>query len=280
MTFLGLLSSEVHRLTARRVVRYGICIAMGIIAIIVVVAAVQSETGASSNNVMRLVSPGSDRSSLQGASDDDLVVQISIYVFILIVGVSATAIGGDYRAGTVGTLLTWEPRRARLAATRLLTVAIVAAAMYLFLIGVFIGGWWTGAATRGSTSGADSEFWIDLAAAAGRGVTVAVVLGVITASVAFLTRNTVGAVIVWFGYLVGIEGMLANQFEWLRPGLIGANFAAFFGGKDVVFETPDTYGQSVTRYIAHPGSGLVRLLVIAMVLAGLAVLAFRRRDVT
>ena len=66
---------------------------------------------------------------------------MSVYLFIIAVGIGATAVGGDYRAGTVGTPLTWEPRRLRVAGARLLATAVVAITVYLVVVGVLIGGW-------------------------------------------------------------------------------------------------------------------------------------------
>ena len=47
----------------------------------------------------------------------------SRYLMIIVLG--ASAVGAEYRAGTVTTILTWEPRRVRLLAARLGAVAIV-----------------------------------------------------------------------------------------------------------------------------------------------------------
>jgi ABC-2 type transport system permease protein len=188
-------------------------------------------------------------------------------------------VGADYRSGTVGTLLTWEPRRVRVALARILAVALVAIAIYVVVMGVFVGGWALGAAQRGSTAGLGADFWPDLAAVGGRSVVVVGVLAVVTAALAFVTRSTVGAVIVWFGYLIGVEAVLGQRVRSVQPGLLVGNLTAFLTGVDVSFPSEQHVDGSVTHRIAQPGPGLARVVLVAVILVTLGVLAFRRRDV-
>ena len=50
---------------------------------------------------------------------------------------------------------------------------------------------------------------------------------VITAGLAFVTRGTVGALIAWLGYLIGVEAVLGQRVRELQPGLLLGNFIAF-----------------------------------------------------
>jgi hypothetical protein len=60
------------------------------------------------------------------------VLMFTTVLFILM-GLIADAsfIGAEYKAGTIGTLLTWEPRRLRVLAAKLAAAAITAALVYL-----------------------------------------------------------------------------------------------------------------------------------------------------
>lgn|GEM_PF-2380610 len=280
MTFTALLGSEIGRLFARRVVRWGLAVAVAIALLVVAVAMIRSTGTGPTDNTMLLRRLWLER---RGHAEETTVLAMSTYLFILVVGISATAVGGDYRAGTMGTLLTWEPRRVRVALARIGAIKVVAIALYLIFIGVFVGGWALGAALRGSTAGLGPDFWINLLAVIGRSVIVVAVLAVITSGLAFITRNTVGAVMIWFGYLIGIEAILGQRVREIRPGLILANLVAFLDGSNVQTYRKETFGPTgllrAEVLVARPGPGLIRLLVIAAVVAGLGVLAFRRRDV-
>lgn len=277
MTFTALLSSELRRLLARRVVRWGLVVALIVVALVCSVATIRSSE---TRGLMKLSALWLDRARSDGSSGD-LVLQMSIYVFILVVGLAATAVGGDYRAGTMGTILTWEPRRVRVAAARVVAVAVVAVGLYLVVIGALVGGWSLGAAARGSTAGLGPDFWVNLAAIISRGAIAAALVASLTAGLALVTRSTVGAVITWFGYLIGVEAVLGQRFRSLQPSLFVANLGAFLQDADI--ELPGgsqrVDGTSI-RLFAQPGAGLVRVLAIGALLAGLGVLAFRRRDVT
>jgi ABC-2 type transport system permease protein len=280
VTFPALLASEVRRLASRRVVRLGFAIALGIVVVVLVVTAARSTGTGPTDHTLYLRRLWLERS---GRVVDNTVLATSVYLFILVVGIAATAVGADYRAGTMGTLLTWEPRRVRVAVARLLAIAIVSVALYLVVTGVFIAGWALGAELRGSTAGLGPDFWTDLAAVVGRSAVGVVVLALLTAGLAFVTRSTVGAVIVWFGYLIGVEAVLAQRVQELQPGILIANLAAFLQGEDVMTSRVESVGPTgifrVERLLAQPGPGLVRALLITIVVATLGVLAFRRRDV-
>ena len=276
MKFTALLGSEVRRLLARRVVRWGAVAALAIVMLVVVVATLRSTGIGVGDHTMRL-------SQLWTRGDSgkvqSLLLAMSVYLFILVVGVAATAVGGDYRAGTMGTLLTWEPRRTRVASARIGAVTLVALGLYVVTLGAFVGGWALGASLRGSTAHLAPNFWPEVAASFGRAALGSVLLAVITAGLALVTRGTVGAVITWLGYLIGVEAVLGLRVRSLQPGLLLGNFIAFVQGSDVHFPSAFRADGSTVERIAQPGPGLIRCVVVAVVLAGLGILAFRRRDV-
>lgn len=276
MTFAALFGSEVRRVLARRVVRVGFVVALGIVLLVVVVATVRSTGTGPGDHTLELAKLWRERS---GQVEENTLLAMSIYVFIFVVGIAATAVGAEYRSGTVGTLLTWEPRRVRVAAARIAAIVLVAVLFYVVVIGVFVAGWTIGASARGSTGGLGPDFWPSVAGVFGRCVVVVGVLAVVTAALAFITRSTVGAVIVWFGYLVGVEAVLGQRVRSLQPGLFLGNLGAFVEGVDEAFPGGYRADGSTIRRIAQPGPGLVRVLIVVVVLVALAVAAFGRRDV-
>lgn len=275
MSFGALLGSEIRRLFARRAVRWGTLAVLALVLLVVGIAAVRSSGRGPFDHPMRLRQLW-DRSG--GGAPQSLVLQMSVYVFLLVVGVAASAVGGEYRAGTMGTLLTWEPRRVRVAFARILAVVVVAVVVYAIVIGVLIAGWSLGATWRGSTAGLGEDFWRGVAGVAGRGAIGAAILALLTAGVAFVTRSTVGAILTWLGYLIGIELVLGFRNRSIQSGLFMPNFGAFLQDHRVELSARFTR-DGIERYLALPGPGLIRITVIALVIAGLGGLVFRRRDV-
>ena len=72
--------------------------------------------------------------------DVALVIEhTSTFVVLLGVALAASLGGADWSAGTMTTLLTWEPRRIRVLLIRAIVVALVVALVTLFLQGVLLG---------------------------------------------------------------------------------------------------------------------------------------------
>jgi ABC-2 type transport system permease protein len=273
VSFGALYGSEVRRLLARRAVHAAFGIALALTALVVVVAAIRSTGTGFADHTMRLRTLWLQA---DGHTQETTVLSVSIYLFVVAAGLAATGIGGDYRAGTVGTPLTWEPRRVRLASARLLAIAVVAAGLYLVVTGVLVGGWWLGAATRGSVS-VPSHFWPDLVSLVVRCTATTVGFALVTAGAVLVTRSTVGGIILWVGYLVGVEGVLASRFSGLREHLLLANLAAFLDGHAVRISDG---GGSGAEVVVGPSDGLLLLVGFVVVVVAFGVVAFRRRDVT
>ena len=273
MSFVALYGSELRRLLARRAVRIAFGVALGLTLLVVVVAAIRSTGTGFTDHTMRLRTLWLQSG---GHTEETTVLSVSIYLFVVAAGLAATAIGGDYRTGTMGTPLTWEPRRVRLATARLLAVVVVAGGLYLVITGVLVGGWWLGAATRGSVS-VPAHFWPDLARLVARCVATTVGFALVTAGMVLVTRSTVGGILLWVGYLVGIEGVLGSRISGLREHLLFANLAAFLDGHAVRIQDGGGGGGVVA---VGPSDGLLLLVGVMAVVVALGLVAFRRRDVT
>jgi len=156
-----------------------------------------------------------------------------------------------------------------------LAIVAVTGAFYLVVTGVLVGSWWLGAATRGSTA-VPAGFWTDVVLLAARCLATTVGFALVTAGVVLLTRSTVGGIIAWVGYLVAVEGVLANQVRGLRAHLIIVNLAAFREGVPELV----TDGGGGGTVVVHPSDGLVTLVAVVVVAVALGVAAFARRDVT
>ena len=271
MTYRALLRSELSRLLARRAVRVATTIAIGLTLLVVVIVAVRSTGTGPFDHTMRLRTLWLES---HGETQETTALSIAIYLFVVSAALAATAIGADYRAGTVGTPLTWEPRRVRVASARLLAIVVVTVGLFAVVMAVLVAGWWIGATLRGTTA-VPHRFWPDLLRLLLRCAATTAGFALVTAGVVLVTRSTVGGILTWIGYLVGVEGVLASRITGLREHLVFSNLAAFLDGHPVRF----TRTGSVGSLVVSPSHGLVVLVAVVVVATALGVGAFARRDV-
>ena len=200
----------------------------------------------------------------------DTLIGMSPLLVILSIGLGATFIGAEWGAGTVTTLLTWEPRRVRvmiakvLAAATFVFVAALATQILLCLSLLPAG------MVRGTMEGVDASWFADTAAIALRSATLAAIAACVGFSIAALARNTGAAIIISFIYFAVLEGLIRGyRPNWIR-WLFGDNAALFLVGHENGTGLPP---HSQTR-------AAVTLIGYAVVLALVATTVFRRRDVT
>lgn len=246
---------------------------LGFVAMIVVINTARSDSNSlDPNDAMRMTDLWLSRRGAAriGGDTSSLVAPISVLTYMMIIVLGASAVGAEYRAGTVTTVLTWEPRRIRLLTARLAAAAIVGMVFFLVVHAVFIGGWAIGVQLQGRTAGTDTDFWRELVFVVLRGTVLAGVLAVISGALATLGRNTAAAMGIWFGYLIAVEAILRSQIADFVPWFLTPNAAAFYG-----WESVTQNGHSVS-----PGAGTLRLALFVVVVAGGALAVFQRRDVT
>ena len=192
---------------------------------------------------------------------------------LLIIGgflVGASSVGADWQAGLLPTILTWEGRRLRVFAARLIAlVAGVLATIVLWqtILGLSVLPY---ALAKDTLDGTGSD-WLRTITGLGLRVTVvgagAAALGF---ALALVGRGTAAALGVGFAYLLVFENVVGSQFTPLRPWLVLWNSLVFVKG---TFEAGgDVPGRTVV------GAALLLALWAAVVLAGAAIV-FGRRDV-
>ncbi len=212
------------------------------------------------------------------------VVSVSVAVSTAMFLLGASYVGAEWSSRSMVALLTWEPRRRRVMATKLAVLSGVAA-----VVGTVAQGLWLAAArvlaeTRGTTR-APGPAWADLAASAGRGVLLAVLVALLGFGVANLLRNTAAALGVGFVYFVIVENVVrAFRPAWGQWLLTDNAIALLLHGGTTVYTNEgfvDEQGafQSTGRDIAlgNLHGGLV-LSVATAVVVGAGIALFARRD--
>lgn len=209
---------------------------------------------------------------LWGAEEGgDSILQVT--VLFLAIGAlmgGATFIGGEWRWGTITTLLTWEPRRARVFLAKAATVVLLT-----FVIGIVLQGLvglsvLPAALWRGTTAGTDAEWWRGVIGAVLRASALAAGAALLGYAVASIGRNTAAALGMAFAYVSIFEALVRG----LKPGwqrwLIGENGAVFLTGRE-------PRGIDFERTVLE--AGLILGVYLAAIV-GTGYMVFARRDVT
>ncbi len=206
---------------------------------------------------------------------------------LLGVVLGASAIGAEWSAGTFAGLLTWEPRRLRVLAAKLLALAVVVVTIAVTAVAFQLLVYWAIAATRGTLAGTTSRVVAELIWRGARGVGLVGLLAVAAAATAGIVRSTAGALGAAAGYMVIFEILSRN----LRPGwarwLLSSNAGALVTGKISIYPPTSSSSSFGPGSFTAPGVFTLHASRAALVLSlgtaalvALWALLLRRRDVT
>jgi ABC-type transport system involved in multi-copper enzyme maturation permease subunit len=231
----ALLASEFLRFGARRLVRVvAALVILGIVVAGVIVFATQSY----------------DLATLP-----DVFVGTSFVFVILGWLFGASFVGAEWHAGTVTTLLTWEPRR-----TRVIVAKVTAAVVSVFILSLLLQ----------AVLGADGAWAIEAAGVALRVALLSSIFAGVGFGLASIGRNTAAALGVGFGYIVIVENLVRGLRPAWSPWLLTENAGLFLIGDPADF--PLLHRSAL-------GAGLYLAAVAALLLVA-ATAQFRVRDVT
>lgn len=229
---------------------------------------------------------------LVNTARDDLVrslTQASVYVFgFLAFLLGASFVAAEFSSGSMGNWLTFQPRRLRVAASKLSAATLAGVALALFGVGLSL------LAVTGVTTINRPDASLKLPDAAPttteplsvsllRIVVVVALGGLGGAAIGLLLRSTAAVVGLVLGYGVVVEGFIASGIGdgRFRPWTVSLNIDAFVqnGAKYYITSCNENgcQGQEQINSFTH---GWVYLLVIAIVGVVAALAVFRRRDVT
>jgi hypothetical protein len=223
----GLLGAEVRRFFARRVMRGAFALAIALSTFVLVILTVRSDTPSTSQSSGFVCSQtGSspqvcaplvhDHRLKIGNNYSDTVKGTGVAMIFVAFVIGASFIGAEFAAGSLGSQLVFEPRRARVVVVKAVAVAIglaLLAAMALLYIGLLQ---WAGSSLRGVVHGLDSSWFAARAGDIGRVAAAVALAGVATYAITVVTRRTVAAVaaLLVVGYASAIVGALVS-WRWV-----------------------------------------------------------------
>jgi ABC-type transport system involved in multi-copper enzyme maturation permease subunit len=181
----------------------------------------------------------------------------------------ASFVGAEWHAGTMSTLLTWEPRRLRVLAAKAVVAAACVFVLMVLLLAVFGLVLALVAFTRGITDHLGEHFLRSVAGSALRVAACSAAGALIGMAIAMVARSTAAAIGAGFAYLAVIEGVIRG----LRPGwqhyLLADNIAVVVTGADSgIMQDPVTFSHAV-----------LTVAIWSAVLMAAAAITFRARDV-
>jgi hypothetical protein len=265
ITFGALLASEVRRCLSRRAVHVLVGVALlgivatGVIAYLVVDP--QDVAGTLDPSIARLADLWRDD------GDGVLIVPIALLCIGALIG-GAVVVGGEWKAGTVSTLATWEVRRHRLLGGRFLACALVAPAIALALLALFVLATLPTVAAHGSFDGLDGEWFVRVAGVVGRGLVLVALAALFGAAIANFGRSSTPALAVVFVYEAVVEPILRSVWPERSGWLLGENVAIWLSG--------DTLEN--VEFVRSPAVAIATLVVYVGLLVWGSLAVFRRRD--
>jgi hypothetical protein len=268
---MNLLSVEMRRALRRRSVRVLIATAL----LGCVVAGVIAFAGSAGKTLLELTLDDEGSPAVLTdwwiASDDEggflAIAMFSLFLGGFIGG--ATLAGGEWRAGTVTTILTWEPRRGRVHAARTGAAALLAGMISFVLQALFLASFLPAVFVNGTTAGADAGFWGDLLIVMARTSVITAAAAALGVALATAARNTAFAIISAFVWLTVIEGLVRG----LKPSA-----AQWLWGENI--GTVMIWGQLPDADLAHePIVAFATLSTYSIIIIAVAAVSFMRRDI-
>lgn len=204
-----------------------------------------------------------------GNVGDGILVVTCLFLVLGALMAGATFVGADWRFGTMGTLLTWEPRRWRVFGAKAVAVAVWALVIGIVLqalvgVSVLPAAWW-----RGTTTGADAEWLGEVIGAVLRTSLLGAGAALIGYAIASIGRNSAAALGVAFGYVAVGESLIRALRPSWQPWLISDNAVVVLYGEQLA-------NSSFERSPAQAALILGGYLAVVVVAAGVV---FARRDV-
>ncbi len=197
---------------------------------------------------------------------------LTIASFFLVLGGlfgGASVAGAEWRAGTVTTVLTWEPRRVRMHLSRTAACAVLAFLISFALQIMFLAALLPATLWNGSTAQLDAPWWVALVAAILRTSLLTATAAVLGVALSTLGRNTAFALVIAFGWIALVEGLIRG----FKPGL-----ARFLWGENMTIILSWAQLDNVS-FRRGPAVALITVTLYAAAIAIVATWVFQRRDV-
>jgi ABC-2 type transport system permease protein len=213
------------------------------------------------------------------------VAALGVPVAVLAMLIGATTTAAEFSARTVGTWLTFEPRRDRVWGSKTLAATVGVLPMVVAVLAALAVGIPLVYRLNDDPATLAGGAWGEVAATGGRAVVLAMLAAALGAGLGMLLRNTGAVLGVLVAYAVVVEGLLQGFVPRVHAYLLARNAEAWLRGglewTDLECSPSPDGGQEcveVVRTVSLLDAGLLLGGVMAVVLV-LSWLHFRRSDI-
>lgn len=208
-----------------------------------------------------------------------------VYPFLfLALAVGSTHVAAEFSHRTLGSWLTFVPRRTPVFLSKVGAAGVAALPMAAVGLGLILLGVPAVFGLHGIDGSLTGQQWQEVGWTGLRIVALAMIAGALGAAASFLLRHSAAVIGIVVGYLVLVEGVVRGLFQKVAPWLLGTNIDAFVQHGTQWVEWPTTCDDITVmcRETVHEVSfthGAIYLLAVLLVVMLLALVQFRRADV-
>jgi ABC-type transport system involved in multi-copper enzyme maturation permease subunit len=228
------------------------------------------------------VLPGFDKRFKYAEAIPSTTQNIAFPLFFLAFAVAASFVGAEWGTGMMTTTLTWEPRRGRVLLAKIIPAVVVLGTAAVVLLTFLAIAYIPIGALRGTTAGMTGAFWQHLSGLWLRAGLLAAFGAALGVGLATLTRNTVAALGIGFGYLAVADPIFSHLWkERFAPWLFMQNFMRAMRQPIEKVVSQTSFGdRTITAHVMSSTRPAILFTIYALALLGVAYAAFRTRDVT
>jgi ABC-2 type transport system permease protein len=203
----------------------------------------------------------------------EILEGVSSMTSILGLVIGASFVAASWQTGTISTIFTWESRRLRWFAARILILVAGVLVVSAVIVAFLSAGLALAAMLRGSTTGVDGAWWTDALTTSLRVSVAAAISAVIGGAVAAIGRHTAAALGVVFVWTAVIEGLVRGLRPLWSPWLLGDNLVTFLSWRT------SEYGFPGGSFALSPGRAMLVILGYTAVVLAFGSVFVRTRDV-
>lgn len=205
---------------------------------------------------------------IEGAEGSSLMLNVAFFLTVTALIAGASMVGAEWKAGTVTQLLTWEPRRTRVAVAKFAAAGLLAFLISAVLILLFTAAFLPTVFSKGTSEGADASWFTAYLTGVGRLSAASATAAVVGAAIAMIGRNTNAAVGFAFGYFLVFENLVRGLRPRYQRWLVSENMVSWI-----------TNGEGTESFIRSGNKAGLTLLAYALIISAAAWAVFSRRDV-
>lgn len=224
-------------------------------------------------------------SSMAGGESARSILEVpSLILMIMAFVIGSSFVGAEIKTGTLEHVLTWEPRRERVVASRCVAAAVHVGVTTIILAALYVAMLFGLALAFGTAGGTTSTLWVNIAIAVLRAGLACGIFAIFGIGMTLVAHSSMGAIVAFLIYAFVLEDLILLLLPWIGVWLPLRNASAFGAGADVVVISGNLFSGNPDdmNFDAHHGwvvaGGLLLGWTVASATAGM--LMFRRRDMS